>query len=495
MERRSPVKFPTLILCLAAAAAPVGAEIIPGQAVSWTDFSHVTCINVGTDFAYFGTTDGILRYHRIENKWYDPITVSDGLKGGVIRRLAVSFNDEDITVDTDGGIYTYEKGLHDWLLDTEFPRENYRNSQPVLPLPQLFVPFGYQMFPDGYIEDNYFRRYQVTAWLDDYFNAIFVGLWGLGPARVDSRNLELELKPFGLLQKRTDAIYIEGDSIWLAGNAGDRPPEYRDYRLGVTLFDRGRYEFSCYEPRYITGFDSEIIYDIAGDEKNIYFAGRLGLTVLVRKDNRFFTLARRDGLPESETTALAVSPDSVWIGTAQGLALYTPSVDTLFIVGRSLLGGLFITDLELVSDRLIIGTDKGAHYINLKTRKIGRLNDPHGDLAGSIRSISGHGREFIVASDRGVTVVDLDTEKANPVPYIVGRGAYAAALNDRYFAAAVDEGLILIERETGRRRVFTELDGLLSTDINAIVVEGDYLWLGSDEGLTRFRWVNPDRVD
>jgi len=54
---------------------------------------------------------------------------------------------------------------------------------------------------------------------------------------------------------------------------------------------------------------------------------------------------------------------------------------------------------------------------------------------------------------------------------------------------------MLIERKTGRKRVFDERDGLLSIKITTIVPEGDYLWLGSDQGLTRFKWVNPDRVD
>jgi len=45
-----------LFLCF-----PTRAEIIPGQFVSWTDFSYITTITIGNDFVYFGTTEGILR--------------------------------------------------------------------------------------------------------------------------------------------------------------------------------------------------------------------------------------------------------------------------------------------------------------------------------------------------------------------------------------------------------------------------------------------------
>jgi len=473
-----------------------GAEIIPGQAVSWSDFSHITGIAIGYDFAYFGTTEGILRYHRYENKWYEPITVSDGLGNGLIHRLAVSFDDEEIAVETDAGVYTYEKGRGEWIFGGEFPFENYRDSRPPKSPPLLFMPIGYRMNIEGYIEDDYFREYDITAWVDDNFNAIFVGTWGSGAIRVDSRNLMAQMIPCGLLQKPTDAIYIEGDSIWLGGNAGDRQPEYADARLGVTLYNRYRQTFTFIEPRFIPGFDSEIIYDIAADHENLYFAGRQGLTIKPRNDQNYHTLTGRDGLPETETTALAVGNDSVWIGTSGGLALYTPSADTLVVVGQRTLGNRFITDLAIAGERLIIGTDKGAYYINIGSQKIGRLKDPGGNLGGQIRHIGINGEDLLIASEWGLTRIDMSTAKANLVPFTdVPGGVYAAASNELYIAAAVNNGLMLIERKTGRKRVFNELDGLLSVRISTMVPDGDYLWLGSDQGLTRFKWVNPDRVD
>jgi hypothetical protein len=474
-----------------------GAEIIQGQAVSWTDFSHITCITIGHDFTYFGTTEGILRYDRFEDRWYEPLTVSDGIRGHIIHRLSVSPNDIRIVVETEEGIYSFDRDLGQWFLEMDFPLEYFQNSQPELPLPAMLMPFGFQMSPEGFISDDEFRDYRITAKLDDFYNDnLYLGSWGRGVIKADYASLMAELIPYGLLQKQTDAIFIDGDSIWLAGNAGDRLPEYAETRYGVSLYDRSAEEFTYFEPRYIHGFDSEIIYDIAGDDKKIYFAGRHGLTVLNRKDGNVFTLNRHDGFPGEEATALATGADSIWIGTSEGLVLYTPSVDTMVVVGRSSLGKRFITCLKLTDDRLIIGTDKGAYYIDFTDMTIGRLKDPEGNLGGMIRHISVNGNELLISSEWGVTSIDLETGKSEPVPYIdVARGAYAAVGNRRYIAAVVDDGLLLIERKSGKRREFTEDDGLLSTRINAMVVEGDYLWLGSEEGLTRFQWVNPDRVD
>lgn len=490
MNRRFIIVLPLLLFAVATG------EIIPGQAVSWSNFSHITGIAIGHDFAYIGTTEGILRYHRYDRKWYNPITASDGLNNSFIRRIAVSFDDQRLTVDTDGGIYVYDNVFGRWFLDTEFPVNEYRNSRPSPPLPLLIMPFGYQMTAGGHIEDNFFREYEITAWLDDNFNSIFIGTWGLGMFLADSRSLDAKPIPNGLLQKQTDVIYMEGDSLWLAGNAGDRTPTYTDARLGVTLFNRYLQKFTYFEPRMISGFDSEIIYDIDGDDKNIYFAGRQGTTVWSRSESRFYTLRKRDGLPENEATALAVGTDSVWIGTSRGLALYTPSTDTMVVVGREILGERFITALETIADRLIIGTDKGAYYINTGTRKIGRLKDPHGNLGGLIRHISVNGDDLLISSDWGLTLIDMKTEKASLVPFTDGSGGcYAAVANEKYIAAALEDGLMLTERETGKKRTFDEFDGLLSIKISAMVADGDFLWIGSDKGLTRFMWMNPDRVD
>jgi ligand-binding sensor domain-containing protein len=474
---------------------PACGDIISGEFVSWTDFSYINTISISNNIVYFGTTDGITRYQRFDDRYLDPITKSNGLPATNIRRIAVTFDDQEITIETDQGIYDYSQGIDHWFLESNFPTEYYRDSRPGTPLPRLYPPFSYTMYPEGYFEDTYFRRFDITAWLGDNFQDIFIGTWGMGAAKADDRDYTTVFLPYGLLQKTTDAIYIDGDSIWVAGNPGDQLATYPDMRYGVTLFDRANQTFTYFEPRLIDGFDSEAIYDIAGDEKNIYFAGQQGLTILDRQTEQFYTLSLNTGLPDNEATAVAVAPDSIWVGTADGLALYLPSIDSVHVIGSRILGGRFITDLKIAGGRLIIGTDQGAFYIDLARQKIGRLRDPDGSLGSNIRHISVSGDEILVSSEMGVTLIDIKTEKASAVPYTaVANGAYAAAANDRFIAAATDDGLVMIERETGKSRTFTEDDGLLSVNINALVPDGDYLWIGSEEGLTRFSWLDSRRV-
>ena len=474
----------------------IQAEIIPGQAVSWTDFSYITCLNFSQDYIYIGTTEGILRYHRFDLEWYPPLTVSDGLIDGYISALAVPFDDSWITVNTPSGNYEYDDGLKEWTYQADFPKEDTKNFAPPKPLPEVLMPFGFYMAPEGYISDPYFRNYEVTAWLDDGFSSIFIGTWGWGMLKADNTILQADFLPYGLIQKSCNVIYREGDSLWLAGNAEDPENNVSNNRRGVTLFELEDQKFTYLEPYLIPGFDSEIIFDIAGDDKNIYFAGYNGFTVKSRSQDRWFTLSSSQNLPGTAATALAVGPDSVWVGSDHGLALYMPSGDILKEVGQSQLRDLFITALALTDSLLIIGTDQGSFYINTATHKLGRLRDPANILNGEVRDIFIYGDEVFVATSAGVTEFSSRSGKAADIPWITqGNGAFAVAANDIYVVAAVDNGLMLIERDTKRTRVFNADDGLLSIEIHDLLPDGNFLWIGSEEGLTRFKWVNPDRID
>ncbi len=485
-----------LVLCVVVLTGFAGAELIPGQMTTWSDFSFINSIAMSRDIVFFNTTEGILRYHRLQNKWFPPITVSDGLPEGPITRIAASYDDTQLYVETELGVQSYNFNHEWWYPEVEFPDELFTPSTPAVPMSRLFVPFGYSMTTNGYIADDRLRDFRITAMRDDEFQTIFGGTWGLGPLFIDNRDNETTVETYGLVQKRTDAVYIEGDSIWLAGNEGEfGVPDYQN-RFGVTLADKELQTFKWIEPRYVNGFDSDIIYDIAGDDDNLYFAGQFGVSVLNRNDGSYFTLNQGKGLPRSEATALAVRNDSVWIGTTEGLALYRPSAQTINHVAPNLLGNLFITDLIIANDKLIIGSTRGAYYIDFTSKLTGSLKDPDGDLISEIRHLALYRNELLISTSYGLTSINLLTEKSSPIPHMSGPGGiYASAANERIYIGAYDQGLIIVTRGNNRRNIINVEDGLPSVDINALVPDGNYLWIGSAEGLTRFEWNHPDRID
>jgi ligand-binding sensor domain-containing protein len=102
------------------------------------------------------------------------------------------------------------------------------------------------------------------------------------------------------------------------------------------------------------------------------------------------------------------------------------------------------------------------------------------------------------ASDDGVVRLDTRTGETEPfwlaAQKIVPR---ALAVNDTIVAVASNKGMFFIyyKNRSQFAREFTTEDGLASNDINSLLMDGDYIWVGTDKGLTRFWWNNPDRVD
>ena len=84
-----------------------------------------------------------------------------------------------------------------------------------------------------------------------------------------------------------------------------------------------------------------------------------------------------------------------------------------------------------------------------------------------------------------------------------GRGTFRRRIclsssGDEIAAVASRRGVtvfFLDEESQASEREFGPLDGLPSDDIRCLYVDGDYLWIGSDRGLTRFLWNDPYRID
>ena len=76
-----------------------------------------------------------------------------------------------------------------------------------------------------------------------------------------------------------------------------------------------------------------------------------------------------------------------------------------------------------------------------------------------------------------------------------GSDIYALAVTERIVWAATPFGLVRFDPRTDEYRLFTQIDGLFEDQVQVIYPDGDYLWLGTWEGVQRFYWKNPYRVD
>lgn len=219
-----------------------------------------------------------------------------------------------------------------------------------------------------------------------------------------------------------------------------------------------------------------------------------------RQSSAFRTFGVHEGLVDERVHTLALDGDILWIGTELGIdGLYLPR-DSIFHASTDVVAGSRIYDIEVTGDVVWLATDRGLMRLAKPTPEWRRYYTEQGPLAGRVRALASDSRRLYVGSDRGIAIVDLTGREAVEVfesPSILpDENIYDLAVTaDSIVWAATPSGLLRLVPATHERRVFTTDDGLLDLFVQRIVVDGDYLWLGTMKGANRFLWRNPYRID
>jgi len=461
-------------------------EFIRGLIVNYSDFSYVSSIAVGFKYVYFGTTNGVIRYDFSFEKWGDPLTGIEGLTDQVIYDIRASYDDENIWVKTDDGIFKYSETFRRWDRTEEFPQPDQHNVH-ILPDPHYFAPWGYNYMPNGALVDDQGRIFQLTDIVKDNWTHLWIGTWGLGPAYADETSRMIELLHYGLLQPGVTAIVNDSGSLWMGGMSENA------YRNGVTLYDRENNEFSFIETPVDMSSINDNVNDIAVDDYSAWVATDNGLLVIDKYDSTVTRkMTRSSGLPDNTVLSVLSTDSVVYIGTVYGLAILQVFDDSTTIMDRVLLPARVIRRLEKTDKNLWIGTDQGVYRYDFKTHDMGRLTAQPASQFGPIYDIENASGKIWIAGDELISI-DLTTADVEVFPeYMQYGGINAIAIQDSILAVATGKGLVINFGGRNRRdRLFTIGDGLPSNDIYSLLFDGEYLWLGTDRGLTRFWYLNP----
>ncbi|MEW5994263.1 MAG: hypothetical protein AB1744_07695, partial [Candidatus Zixiibacteriota bacterium] len=320
----------------------------------------------------------------------------------------------------------------------------------------------------------------------------WMAVWGLGPARARNTSGTIELMPYGLLQNRVDALVKHDGILWMSGAV------FGDSRTGITLFNPQANQFSYIESGLYRDFQAVDINCLTVDDSSLYIGTPFGFLVMDKRTHQIrHSIARREGLIDDEVICLEVSGNVVYVGTAGGLSAIS-AADTIVYIRPELFENKVVYDLEQVDSALWIASSAGAYRLKLTSGRLQRFQDPDQVLFGDVYNIERYGDDLWFLSDDGV--VRLDLQSGASEPFWHGPARYrprALAVNQTIMAVGTDKGLLMTYYRHPKRikREFTVSDGLASNNVLSLVADGDYLWVGSDHGLTRFLWNNPERVD
>ncbi len=469
------------------------------------NYTNLTAITSTNKYAYFAAADGVLRYDIINERWMEPLNFFGAFAGGVIYRLAASFDDEKLWAETDIGVFLYERLFGYWSEVNEFPA--YEISGEIVRAEIVHTaPDGFSYFPDGSLLDRWGRQFYTDPIFRDRNGFLWMGVRGYGPAKSEVDGGQLSFIPFGLLQTWVSALTIVDGRLIIGGRIDGSP------RVGLTLLDRATGEFEYIEQGLELDFPQIDVRSLGKSENSILVGTDLGLFEINRHNRSITGFDRFSGLPNTRVNAAVGVGDTSLVGTQSGLAILYPDSAGIKEVARQALGFTAIYCLEPawpspkrkvplgpnVRPRYVwMGAESGAYRIDMQSLKLKRLNDPEGVLDSPVRHIKMIGANLWLLAENGLVRVGLQSGEVESYPEINRYSGYTAlAVNGQLVAIGTESGLTLFDYLKGGRMThrFGFNDGLASNYITSLLFDGDYLWIGTDRGLSRFWWNNPTRV-
>ncbi len=489
MTLRQPALFILSMLMLSSAAF---GRYPADQAVTFTNFSYVRYTAASTAKVYFATTAGILVFNHMQNRWELPLTSTPGLDEQDILQIWVDQFDRNLYARTPDGLFEYDMLLESWFSITEIPE--FSNFSKHVSAPQVMhAPPGFTYSADSELIDPWGRYWPVNDVLDDGSGYWWFGFWGFGAARARTSNRILNLMPFGLLQERVNTIWADGDVLFVSGAVFDEP------RTGITKMNPDSLEFEFIESGVQPGFPAIDINCIEGDSAYLYIGTPWGLYMLNRSTGYVDrTITKRYGLINENVISLEAVGDSIYIGTAEGLSMVTGQSDSISLVRPTMFSSQRIWDIEGIDGYIWIGSSNGAFRLTPGQDRLQRFQDNENVLFADVYDIQRWGDMLWFVSDAGLVRLNLETGESESFQSAISKiGPRSLAVNDSIAAVSSDQGITVLfhSHEKPFTRDFTTRDGLASNRVYALLMDGDFIWVGTDRGLTQFLWNNPDRVD
>jgi ligand-binding sensor domain-containing protein len=463
-----------------------------GDWVSYTNTRYVTSIARGFDVVYFGTTGGILRYNLRSDEWLDPLTISDGMPENWVRQLVVDRMTDEIWVQGQQTTSYFNPTFDEWRNDEPFlPEKVQPPGITIAQLPQLITEPGYFYFPQGILTDQKMMQYRITQLLSDDADVVWMGVWGLGPAKADLRRVNLELLRFGPYDDDIACLDRDDDDFWFLGGTDGLPGT-------ISHYDRANGKWEYFEPVREAGIISDQFYAVTHDDNNVWIGTELGLVRLDKNDHSFRSYSHFDGIYGERVTAILPLKGSLLIGTEQGVSVLDFARDSIYAANSNNIRGQIVNDFAARNRTIYAATETGIYSLDWGASQWNRLSLSSPLLKAAVYDIQIVDSLLYTVGEDGVVVLNLNDNSVTVYDRTIRfQNARLTTLlvHQGVIWAGGDDGLFRLNARTGNWYRYGVNDGLISTRVSSLVADGDYVWIGTDKGVSRFLWKSFNRSD
>ena len=236
------------------------------------------------------------------------------------------------------------------------------------------------------------------------------------------------------------------------------------------------------------------IYSLISVNNEIW-AGGEGIVLYYNGGKNFWkTLDQSRGIPDGIIWDMCLSDRYLWMGSSRGLKRLEIATHTVDLIGiEQYFNNTQVYSIENINNDIWIGSKSGL-YIYSK-------NDPKLINAFSLQKkeelinnlfnftiIQQNDNQVYVAGDMGVAKFDTQSKEWELVSSSVvydNKMIYSMSINDNYLFLGSREGLSRINKKTGLIRNYSYP---FIGQVNDLILDGNTLWIGSVNGLIKFKW-------
>ncbi len=512
----------------------------PFDWVLYKSTGSITSFTEGYSYIYIGTTlGGIKRFNIYGNYFDNPISTAQGLENNEVSAVHFDKKTGFLWASTSGyvqysfsrendwfsknfqdiGLSKFDKitkiGSSDsyvWLkarssyvkldqssgtmvgiypipdeLSIEWSSGEYRSDQQFDKDFTDFIILDGWIFNGNELIDQNGSRKKITSVFFSQYGNIYLGSEN-GVVFYGSETMET-FKPVvpDIINEDVLSLYLDNYHLWV-GSLNFLKSE------GISKIDVKSLESFPFKFEETINMEPSPIYSIISSANEVWVGGEGIILYYNEKKNFWKTLDQGRGISDGIVWDMCISDRHLWTATSRGINRIDLATHSVNLIGiEEYFRDTQVYSIENINDQIWIGSRKGLFIYSQDDPKLINALDlqKKDELINNFynfTSIHENDDLVYVAGDMGVArfnTTQNEWELISPSVVYGAETVYSMTVNDKFLFLGTRNGLSRINKSTGLVREYTYP---FIGQVNDMVLDENVLWIGSNNGLLKFKW-------
>jgi len=512
----------------------------PFDWVLYKSTGSITSFTEGYSYIYIGTTlGGIKRFNIYGNYFDNPISTAQGLENNEVSAVHFDKKTGFLWASTSGyvqysfsrendwfsknfqdiGLSKFDKitkiGSSDsyvWLkarssyvkldqssgtmvgiypipdeLSIEWSSGEYRSDQQFDKDFTDFIILDGWIFNGNELIDQNGSRKKITSVFFSQYGNIYLGSEN-GVVFYGSETMET-FKPVipDIINEDVLSLYLDNYHLWV-GSLNFLKSE------GISKIDVKSLESFPFKFEETINMEPSPIYSIISSANEVWVGGEGIILYYNEKKNFWKTLDQGRGISDGIVWDMCISDRHLWTATSRGINRIDLATHSINLIGiEEYFRDTQVYSIENINDQIWIGSRKGLFIYSQDDPKLINALDlqKKDELINNFynfTSIHENDDLVYVAGDMGVArfnTMQNEWELISPSVVYGAETVYSMTVNDKFLFLGTRNGFSRINKSTGLVREYTYP---FIGQVNDMVLDENVLWIGSNNGLLKFKW-------